>query len=134
MLGSIPFFAGSICHFGMEQGVDHGETAAGVRFPGFIALQNSAGPRVKYRPLYGVYRAGGIVAKSAWGKSRRVNPRTAAFARKAQPGGTRPAIACSACRDDGKKRGAHRDPVIIDIRSFEFALTSCACSESTSAP
>ncbi|WP_268838812.1 FGGY family carbohydrate kinase, partial [Burkholderia sp. WTPI3] len=109
----------------MKRGVDHRETAAGVRFTGFIALQNSADPRVKYRRLYGVYRACGIVAKSTCEKSCRVNPRAAVFAIKVHPGATRrsrPRFSVVDGQIRRVNRGAYRDPAIIDIRSFEYRL------------
>ncbi|WP_232490405.1 hypothetical protein, partial [Burkholderia ubonensis] len=58
----------------MKRGVAHRESAAGVRFHGFIAVQNNADSHVKYGALYGVYRNSGIVVISGREKMHRVNP------------------------------------------------------------
>ncbi|WP_232457522.1 hypothetical protein, partial [Burkholderia ubonensis] len=125
-LGSIPFFAGSICRFGMKRGVAHRESAAGVRFPGFIAVQNNADSHVKYGTLYGVYRNSGIVVISGCEKLHRVNPRTGVLKHMAN------SIAFAI--HDREKMGRILRSRYHRSLSIQIVASSCACSESISAP
>ncbi|MDR8873165.1 hypothetical protein FEP79_00865 [Burkholderia multivorans] len=103
--------------------------AAGVRFYGFIAVQNWAAPHVKYPRPYDVYRAIRIVPKSPARKAHRVNPRTAVL-----PCGATDCCASPRMRRASRKSGRasrsryHRHPFI------RILIPSCVCSASTSAP